>query len=168
MPAASQSVYLTSSAIGYLTELILATAITFYLAGRLRRTSFRTQTALLVCFFAATTFLILLLLGDVALAPSLRVYADFLENIAVGLCLDFLLQFAYHFPRLDARKKMGSRAHPGRDGRVYALGGPVRLVPLHPVIRRACALPLLERRLLPGGGIPVGAGRLPAPGHLRR
>ena len=98
-------IYLTPAAIGYLTEFILVTLIALYLASRLRHTLLRTQTAWLVCFFAATALLIFLLLGDVALPPSQRVYAVFLENIAVGLCLVFLLQFAYNFPSLDPHKK---------------------------------------------------------------
>ncbi|MEW5717614.1 MAG: hypothetical protein AB1817_03210 [Chloroflexota bacterium] len=97
-------IYLTPAAIGYLTEFILAAAIALYLASRLRRTRFLAQTVLLVCFFATTALFILLLLGDGALSPSQRLSAVFLENIAAGLCLVFLLQFAYHFPRLASRK----------------------------------------------------------------
>lgn len=98
-------IYLTPAAIGYFTEFILSALITLYLAIRLRRTHFVRQTALLTCFFVATTLLVFLLWCDVALAPSQRLPAVFLENVAAGLCLIFLLQFAYHFPSLDSRKK---------------------------------------------------------------
>ncbi len=102
-------IYLTPAAIGYLTQFILAAAITLYLAGRLRRTARQMQTALLTGFFAAVTLFILLLFFDVALLPDQRLYAVFLQTIAAGLCLIFLLQFAYHFPRPDPRKKWEAR-----------------------------------------------------------
>ena len=102
-------IYLTPAAIGYLTQFILAAAITLYLALRLPRSTQQTQTTLLAAFFAATTVFILLLFYDVALPPSQRLPAVYLQNTVTGVILIFLLQFAYHFPRLDPRKKRESR-----------------------------------------------------------
>ncbi|MBI4790496.1 MAG: HAMP domain-containing protein [Chloroflexi bacterium] len=101
--------YLTPAAIGYLTQFILAAAITLYLARRLPRATQRTQTTLLAAFFAATTVFVLLLFYDVALPPTQRLPAVYLLNTVVGVILIFLLQFAYHFRRLDPREKWSAR-----------------------------------------------------------
>ncbi|OGO36974.1 MAG: hypothetical protein A2Z03_04405 [Chloroflexi bacterium RBG_16_56_8] len=102
-------IYLTPAAIGYLTQFILAAAITLYLARRLPRSTQQTQTALLAAFFAATTVYVLLLFYDVALPPTQRLPAVYLLNPVIGFILIFLLQFAYHFPRLDPREKWAAR-----------------------------------------------------------
>ncbi len=101
--------YLTPAAIGYLTELILAGVITLYLATRLRHASSPTQMRLLVAFLGTTTLFIFLLFCDVALVPSQRLPAVFLQNSVVALCLLLLLQFAYSFPSFDPRKKWEAR-----------------------------------------------------------
>ena len=62
--------YFTPAAIGYLTQFILAAAITLYLINRLRHTTRRMPTALLAGFFVATALFILLLFLDVALPLS--------------------------------------------------------------------------------------------------
>lgn len=89
---------LTPAAIGYLTQFVFAVTVSLYLINLLRRASQRRQVVLLAGFFASITFLVLLLFFDVALVPSQRLYAVYLENIVTALGLFFLLQFAYHFP----------------------------------------------------------------------
>ncbi len=101
--------YLTPSAIGYLTQLVLAGIITAYLASCLPHTTRPVLTVLLTGFFGACTLSALLLFLNVALLPAQRLPAAYVQTITVGLVLVFLLQFAYHFPRLDPRKKWESR-----------------------------------------------------------
>jgi PAS domain S-box-containing protein len=100
-------IYLTPASISYLTQFILSLAITVFLLRRLRNRT--TQLVLLTAFFAAVTGFIGLMFLDAALWPFPRLLAVYAENTVLALALVFLLQFAYRFPRLYARRKWEAR-----------------------------------------------------------
>jgi DNA-binding NarL/FixJ family response regulator/signal transduction histidine kinase len=93
---------------GYLTQFILALAITIFLTSRLR--SRNTQLVLLTCFFASVTVFIGLMFLDVALSPYPRLFVVYAQNTILALALVFLLSFAYRFPRQFPRRKWEARA----------------------------------------------------------
>jgi len=96
-------IYLTPAAISYLSQLILALAITGFLVYRFLgrpRAGRPAHALLLAAFFAAVTVLVLLFFLENSFPPERRLYVVYLENSVVGLVLVFLLQFAYHFPTL--------------------------------------------------------------------
>ena len=104
-----QNIYLTPASVGYLTQLILALVITVYFGSR-SLASWRcgdraAHMPLLAIFFASVVVVMLLFFLDVALPPSPRLYAVYLENTAIGLLLTLLTQFAYRFPRLYPQRK---------------------------------------------------------------
>ena len=105
--------YLTPAAIGYLTQCVLALAITGYLVYRLRAAhrggEDTAHLRLVTGIFAATTMLVLLMFGDAALAPTQRLYPVYLENIAIGVLLSVLLQFAYAFPQRYPQRRWEAR-----------------------------------------------------------
>ena len=103
------TLYVTPAAVGYLTQLILAAAITLYLASLLRRTTRRTQTALLLGFFAFTALFILLLFLDAALPTDRRLYAVYLDYVVLALMVVCQVQFAYHFPQATPHLKREAR-----------------------------------------------------------
>lgn len=104
-------IYLTPSALGYLTQLILMLCIAGYLAyltWRSTRSQPRAEdeppqrdclTALLAGFFLALTGFIVTLFLEATLLPTPRLYAVFCQNTLLGAALICLLQFAYHFPQ---------------------------------------------------------------------
>ncbi len=101
-------IFLTPASIGYLTQIILSSAITIIL---IRRLKFRTaQAVYLTGFFGMTTFFIGLLFLDAVLPPHLRLRAVYMENTALALTLLFLIQFAYRFPQSYPQYKWISRA----------------------------------------------------------
>jgi signal transduction histidine kinase len=101
--------YLTPASIGYLTQSILALAITGYLSYLARQAWRReqkpVQTLLLTGSFGMATCLILLFFLDVSLRSDLRLPALYLQNIVAGLCLLLIVQFAYYFPSLAPGQK---------------------------------------------------------------
>ncbi|HEY89650.1 MAG TPA: response regulator [Thermoflexia bacterium] len=97
------AIYLTPASLSYLTQFILALAITLFLACRWRNRN--TPLVLLTVFFAGATSFIGLLFLDVSLAPFPRLLAVYAENTVLALALVFLLQFAYRFPRFYAHRK---------------------------------------------------------------
>ena len=105
--------YLTPAAIGYLTQLVLALALTAYLVYRLRTARRRNDDAralrLVAGIFVTVTILVLLLFGDAALAPTQRLYAAYLENTVIGVLLSLLLQFAYAFPQPYPQRRWEAR-----------------------------------------------------------
>ncbi len=92
--------YLTPASLGYLTQLILALMITAYFVAKLAspRASRPAHMRLLAGFFACVTLLALLFFLEASLLPTLRLYALFLQNTALGAGIVLLLQFAYCFP----------------------------------------------------------------------
>ncbi|RLC76524.1 MAG: hypothetical protein DRJ03_28510, partial [Chloroflexi bacterium] len=98
--------YLTPVAIGYLTQLILATLISGYFLLLLRQSRRVPHIAWLTGFFVALTAFIATLFLEAALLPTPRLYAVFLQNALLGAALTCLLQFAYHFPvQMAARRR---------------------------------------------------------------
>lgn len=101
------SLYLTPASIGYLTQLVMVLVIVGLLIYRLLATSRGRRPAhavLLTAFFAALAVLILLFFIENSSLPDYRLYAVYLENTVVGLVIVFLVQFAYHFPNLPAKR----------------------------------------------------------------
>ena len=94
--------YLTPASIGYLTQFLLALAITGYfwnLARRSRQGNDKSSpTALLASAFTAFACLALLLFLNVSLRPDLRFYTMPLEGPVAALFAALLLQAAYRFP----------------------------------------------------------------------
>lgn len=89
--------YMTPVAISYLTQLILAVLITAYLFTLLRGKPAQ-HTRMLAGFFFFLTLFVGLGLFESASLPTQRLYAVYLQNMALGIALVFLLQFVYHFP----------------------------------------------------------------------
>jgi hypothetical protein len=104
--------YLTASSIGYWTQLVLVLVVAGYFASLVwrswRRGERPTQMLLMVCFALSVVCLIVLLFLEVSVHPDWRWHAVFLQNVAVGLSLLFLLQFAYRFPFPDPKKRIES------------------------------------------------------------
>ena len=102
------NLYLTPASISFLTQFILAAAISVFLISRL--ISFPIpQLALLTGFFTLATFFIGLMFLDVSLLPYPRlIYAVYAENAVLALALVFLIQFAYSFPQHYSRHKWES------------------------------------------------------------
>ncbi len=90
--------FLTPASISYLTQFILAQAISLFLIGRLWKRRTR-QLGLLTGFFALATLFIGLMLLDAAFSPYHRLLAVYAENTVLALALVFLIQFAYGFPQ---------------------------------------------------------------------
>ncbi|MBI5295733.1 MAG: response regulator [Chloroflexi bacterium] len=102
--------YLTPSSIGYLTQLILNLAITFYLLHHLRlRENRSAQTLLLTGFFAVIVLFVGLLFLDAVSLPTPRLYFVYLENTALAGALLLLLQFVYRFPVFFPSRKREAR-----------------------------------------------------------
>ncbi len=104
--------YLTPAAVGYLTQVILVSAIVgffvFHTLGR-RRMDRSAHAGLLTAFFAAITAFVLELFLEAASPPARRLQVVYLENTTTGLILILLLQFAYRFPDLPPRRKWEAR-----------------------------------------------------------
>ncbi len=92
--------YLTPAAVSYLTQVILAVALSGYLIS-LYWSSHRAPHSvwLAVSSVAFTIFLFSLFLES-ALLPTARLTVVFLQNALLGVALIGSLQFAYHFPAL--------------------------------------------------------------------
>lgn len=105
-------IYLTPASISYLTQLILVLIITTYLIGRAARNheQLSPQDGYLLAIFASLTLLSLLFFLEFALLPFQRSIAFNLQNTAVAILMATLIQFAYHFPALQARQKLERRA----------------------------------------------------------
>ncbi|MBN1483803.1 MAG: response regulator [Chloroflexia bacterium] len=101
--------YLTPTAIGYLTQFILAGLIGGYFALLLRRRPYPRHIAWLAGFFAALAAFIAALLLESALLPTYRLQAVFLQNALLGAAVTCLLQFAYHFPEPLASRRREAR-----------------------------------------------------------
>ncbi len=117
--------YLTPSALGYLTQLVLTLCIAIYLSyltwQSLRHRSQVSAkkdepspqrdclTALLAGFFVALTGFLVTLFLEATLLPTPRLYAVFCQNTLLGAALVCLLQFAYHFPRLFPSRQRETR-----------------------------------------------------------
>ena len=100
-------IFLTPASIGYLTQVILSSAITVFLIIRLR---FRNkQSFFLTAFFGTTTLFICLLFLDAVLPPFPRLLAVYLQNTTLAISLFFLIQFAYRFPRSYPQNKWAAR-----------------------------------------------------------
>jgi signal transduction histidine kinase len=95
--------YLTPASISFLTQFILALAISVFLASRLRQGG--RPLALLTAFFASVTLFIGLLFLDAALSPFPRLLAVYAENTILALALVLLIQFAYRFPQFYPHHK---------------------------------------------------------------
>jgi len=93
----------------HLTQLILTVVITGYFGARSivswRRGDRSAPMPLLALFFASVTVVVLLFFLDAVLPPTLRLYAVYLENTAVGVLLTLLTQFACRFPRLYPERR---------------------------------------------------------------
>lgn len=92
------NLFLTPASISYLTQFILAQAISLFLIGRLWKQRTR-QLGLLTGFFTLATLFIGLMLLDAAFSPYHRLLAVYAENTVLALALVFLIQFAYGFPQ---------------------------------------------------------------------
>lgn len=90
--------FLTPASVSFLTQFILAQAISLFLIGRLWKQRTR-QLALLTGFMAFATLFILLMFLDAAFSPYHRLLVVYAENTALALALVFLIQFAYGFPQ---------------------------------------------------------------------
>lgn len=102
------TVFLTPASIAYLTQFILALAITLFLLNRLR--SQRTPSLLLItAFFAPMTIFIGLLIFNASLLPYPRILTVFAENAFLGLALVGLNAFAYNFPQRYPQRKWEMR-----------------------------------------------------------
>lgn len=105
-------IYLTPSAISYLTQTILALTITgyfFYRAVQAPQHRREAYQVLLLGFFAAITGFSILLLVEAVLPRGYDFYAIFPQTTVVGIGLVMLLQFAYRFPALSPRHKWEAR-----------------------------------------------------------
>jgi len=100
--------YLTPASVAYLTQFILALAITVFLIRRLRSHSAPSLTWLTV-FFAPMTVFSGLLVFNAALLPYPRLLTVFAENAFLGLALVGLNGFAYHFPQRYPQHKREMR-----------------------------------------------------------
>lgn len=102
------AIFLTPASIAYLTQFILALAITLFLLNRLR--SQRTP-SLIWCtiFFAPMTVFSGLLVFNASLLPYPRLLTVFAENAFLGLALVGLNGFAYHFPERYPQHKWEMR-----------------------------------------------------------
>lgn len=105
MPA----IYLTPASISFLTQFILAFAISLFLLYRLRRHRTR-QLSLLTSFFTLATLFIGLLFLETAFAPFYRLLAVYAENFVLALMMVFLILFAYQFPRQYPQHQWEARA----------------------------------------------------------
>ncbi len=106
------NIYLTPSALSYLTQSILALAITGYFFYRARVTPRQNREShlfLLIGFFAAISLFSLLLFVEACLPRGQDLYAIYLQNTVLGVGLVLLLQFAYRFPALSLRQKWKAR-----------------------------------------------------------
>ena len=100
--------FLTPASVAYLTQFILALAITLFLFRRLR--SQRTPSLIwLTIFFAPMTIFSGLLIFNAALLPYPRLLTVFSENAFLGLALVGLNGFAYHFPQRYPQHKWEMR-----------------------------------------------------------
>ncbi len=100
MPA----LFLTPASISFLTQFILAQAISLFLILRLwRRPSH--QLGMLTGFFALATLFIGLMLLDAAFSPDNRLLVVYAQNTVLALALVFLIQFAYCFPQTYPQHK---------------------------------------------------------------
>jgi len=105
-------VYLTPAAVGYLTQIILISAIVGFFAYhtlRRRHLDGAAHAGLLTAFFAVTAAFVLELFFEAASPPARRLQVVYLENATTGLILILLLQFAYHFPDLLSQRKWEAR-----------------------------------------------------------
>jgi len=107
------ALYLTPSALGYLTQLVMALCITGYMASLVwrsaRRQALECHVVLFTAFFGALFGFLVLLFLEAALPPSPRLFAVFLQvPFLVGGWI-FLLQFSYHFPVLPTKLRREAR-----------------------------------------------------------
>ncbi len=101
--------YLTPTAIGYLTQLVLATLISGYLLHLLRRSRPAPSLAFLTGFLITLTSFITALFLEAALLPTPRLYAVYAQNALLGAALTCLLQFAYRFPIQSTSRQWEAR-----------------------------------------------------------
>jgi diguanylate cyclase (GGDEF)-like protein len=100
--------YLTPASVSYLTQFILALAITIFLLRRLRSQP-TSQLFFLTTFFALVAVFIGLLFLDAALSPFHRLLVVYAENSVLALALVFLVRFAYNFPEQFPQHKWEAR-----------------------------------------------------------
>jgi len=105
------SLYLTPAALGYLTQMILSTLISGYLIVLVYRQPSPQPAHLryLIAFFLVLTTFITTLFLEVALLPTPRLYAVFVQVPLLAITWIFLIQFAYHFPTLPATLRREAR-----------------------------------------------------------
>ncbi len=105
------SLYLTPAALGYLTQMILSTLISGYLIVLMYRRSSPRPAHLrhLTAFFLGLTAFIGTLFLEVALLPTPRLYAVFLQIPLLAVTWICLIQFAYHYPDLPATLRREAR-----------------------------------------------------------
>jgi len=102
------AIYLTPSAISYLTQSILSLAITGYFLYWSRAIPQRNRQPhlfLIMGFFATITGFSLLLFAEASLPRGDDFYAIYPQTAVLGVGLVLLLQFAYRFPALSPRQK---------------------------------------------------------------
>lgn len=95
------SLYLTPAAISYLNQFVLALLITSYLGFMLFKRERRSRprhSTLLFAFFLSVTVFSLLFFLNVAFLRTERLSVIYLDSLALGISLVFLIQFAYSFP----------------------------------------------------------------------
>lgn len=103
---------LTPASISYLTQFIMALAVTgyfFYRPWPALRPVYRVQISLLVGFFGCIALLSLLLFLEASLPWGQSSYPLFLQTVVSSVSLVFLLQFTYRFPALPPRQKWEAR-----------------------------------------------------------
>lgn len=91
-------IYLTPASLSYLTQFILASAITLFLLNRLRSQRARSL-LLLTAVFVPMTLLIGLWFLNASLLPFHRLLTAYAENTVLAMALVALTWFAYHFPQ---------------------------------------------------------------------
>ncbi len=102
------AIFLTPSSISYLTQFILALAITLFLLNRLRSQRARSL-FLLTAFFVPMTVLTGLMILDAALLPYPRLIPAYAENTVLALALVAIIWFAYQFPERYPQRKWEMR-----------------------------------------------------------
>ena len=92
------NLFLTPASTSFLTQFVLALAISLFLIGRLWKQRTR-PLGLLTGFFVLATLFIGLMFLDAAFSPADRLLVVYAENTVLALALVFLIQFAYGFPQ---------------------------------------------------------------------
>lgn len=93
-------IFLTSAAISYLSQSILALVIALYFSYQavIKRGRNPIHARLFIGVYISVTVLCTLFFLDTAFLPTQRLLVVYLQNTAFAILLVFLVQFAYHYP----------------------------------------------------------------------